>query len=425
MSKIKKLDKSRVQFELQLTDEDLKKYEDQACKKLSGEVKVDGFRKGKVPKEMLREKLGEEYIKAYTLDIALPRVYADFIVNNNINVIARPEIKETKNTPPTFEVTVAVYPEVTIGNYQKIKIKQKALKVSKKQVDDVIDNIQKRNAEYVEVDRAAKNKDKVEIDFEGFDKEGKAIERTASKNHPLIIGENMMIPGFEDNIVGMKKGEEKSFDITFPKDYHAKELQSAKVTFKIKLNKVEEVKLPEIDEAFIEKITGKKTKKDDFLKDVEKQILSEMEREDRVEREKELIDEVVKITKVDLPEAMIEQEVHHMMEELKRKIAMYNMTMDHYLQHHNLTEEKLKENYTKEANERVKAKLGFSKILDEEKIEASDKDIDKEIEHIKSHHQSNKEKKQVEQAYKKGSEMYEELRRRMQMNKLVEKMLAA
>lgn len=422
---IKKLPHSHVQFELVFDEAVMKKWKPQAIAKLSEEANIKGFRKGHIPENVLVEKFGAEYVQACTIDMALPGVYADFVKEHKIHVVAKPKVEEKGKNPPTFEVTVAVYPEVEVGKYEKIKVPQEKVKVSKDDIKKVMENIQQRSSEFKKVDRAAKEGDKVEIDFDGFDADGKPVPNTSSKKHPLLLGKTQFLADFEDHVVGMKAGEDKEFTMTFPKDYHAEAMRGKPITFKVKLHEVQEVVLPEIDEAFIEKATGKKQSKADFEKEVEAQIQAEKEREVHAKREQKLVEEVIKITKIDPPEEMVHDELHHLLDDQKRHVAQQGASWEAYLKHIKKTDEQLHEEMKPQALNRLTARLAFQVILDKEKIEVDEKDVKKEVEAIKAYYGQHPDAKKIDEMYKKGAQMYEELKRRLQMNKLVDKLLAA
>ena len=242
---IKKLPKSEVQLTISVPFETYKKWEKRALEELGKEIKVPGFRSGHVPEEVIREKVREEGVKEATVEIVLPQTYAKAVTENKLDVIARPKVEiksDIKKDGDDFVyiATVAVMPEVKVGDYKKIKVARKPVTVDPKSVEETVKLVMERFAEWKDVERKAQKGDRAEVDFEGFDEEGKAIQNTASKNHPVILGNGVMVPGFEDAIVGMGKGETKEFTVQFPKEYHAKFMQGKKVKFKLTLNRLEE-----------------------------------------------------------------------------------------------------------------------------------------------------------------------------------------
>jgi len=377
--KIKKLPKSEVEISITLDDKDLKADLASAAKAISKDVKIAGFRPGKIPYDVLVKEVGEDAIRAHAIDMAMPRILTETIQKEKLVVIARPHVNIMSKNPVKFVAIAPVYPEIKVDGYDKVGIKAKEVKVTEKEINETIKNIQKQFTEWNEVDRAAKKGDKAELDFEGFDKDGVSLEGTQSKNHPLVLGENMMIPGFEDEIIGLKKGDKKEFDITFPKDYHKKSFQNKKVKFKVTVQKIQEAKVPELNEAFIEKISGKKQKEAEFKETVEKDLENYKEGEEKKRQENELLEKFLGITKVEFSDILTNEEVDHMIHEMKHDMQHRGLTFENYLTHIKKTEEDLREELKKEALKRITLRFGINEIMEKEKIEAKDAEIDEEI----------------------------------------------
>ncbi|OGJ54226.1 trigger factor, partial [Candidatus Peregrinibacteria bacterium RIFOXYC2_FULL_33_13] len=312
---ITNLPKSQVQISITLDADDFEKYYQRALHKLSQEINIKGFRKGKVPLEIVKEHVGADYVRNLAIDEALSPTYAQAVKENNIKVVSHPEIKIISQEPLVYEAIVAVLPEVELSDLDKIKIEKKEVKVTDKDVEDVIENILKRNAKFNDVERETKKGDRVEVSFEGFDEEGKEIAEIKSKRHPIIIGDNMMIPGFEEELIDLKKDQEKEFDIIFPKDYHEKKFVDKKIKFRVKVLRIEERILPELDEAFIENISGKKQSLDEWKKLLSGDLMKYREQEAEEERKNEFIEELVKRSKMEIPDQMIAEEKDFILEE--------------------------------------------------------------------------------------------------------------
>jgi trigger factor len=309
---VKKLPKSEVQLTITVPYNDYIKWEKKALEEISKEIKVPGFRSGNIPEEIVRKNVSPEAIKGATLDFVFPQTYAEAVKSNDIQVIAQPKVDiksdiKKEGDDFVYVATVAVMPEVTVGNYSKIKVAKKEAKVEQKSIDDTINMIMDRYAEWKDVERKAQKGDRVEITFEGFDMEEKAIPNTGSKNHPVVIGSNTMVPGFEDGVIGMSKGENKEYPVTFPEKYHSASLQGKVVMFKVTLNRIEQKLEQKLDDAMVEKITGKKQSVDELKKLVEEDLKAEMEHRNREEHDNAVVSEIIKITKVEIPEAMVEQ----------------------------------------------------------------------------------------------------------------------
>ncbi|MFO0780830.1 MAG: trigger factor [Candidatus Gracilibacteria bacterium] len=214
---VEKLPKSEVKLTIEVPAERLEKYMEKAAEQISMHFKIPGFRPGHVPLDVLKQHVNEEGIEAHMLDIALPETYTEAVMKEKLQVVSRPKVEIKTKSPLVYEAVVAVFPEVSVSGYEKISVKKETPKVEAKDVDEVLAGIQKRHTTYKDVEREAKKGDRVEVDFDGFDDGGAPLDNTSSKNHPLVIGDNSLIPGFEDELVGMKKEEKKSFQITFQK----------------------------------------------------------------------------------------------------------------------------------------------------------------------------------------------------------------
>lgn len=421
---IKKLPKSEVQLTITIPYNIYQKWEKRALADLGKRVKVDGFRSGNVPEEIVRKNVSEEVIKGSTLDYLLQETYAEAVKKNEIQVIARPKVDiksdiKKEGDDFVYEATVAIMPEVKIGDHKKIKITREEAKVDPKKTEETLQLIMDRFAEWHDVDRKAKKDDRAELEFEGFDEEGKAIPNTASKNHPVILGAGAMVPGFEDAVIGMAVGEKKEFDVTFPKDYHTKAMQGKKVKFKISVTHLEEKKEQKLDDSMVEKITGEKQSVAEFTKRVEEDLKVEVERKNKQEFENKVVTEIIKITKVEVPDALIDQEIEGMLEEQKMRVQQQGMEWDKYLEHIKKTEEDFKKEMRNAAEERIKARLGVHHVIKEAKIEVSDQEVkDKMEELIKKYPED--QQKMAREKFEKDEKAASYLRNEISADKLFE-----
>ncbi len=420
---IKDLPNSRKQLTITaISEEALKDAENKALDEFSKQMKVKGFREGKVPKDVVRERVGEEFLKAQSLQNAIPVVANGIVAEEKLEVIGQPTIDIKSVEPLEIVVEFDVYPKVSVGNYSKIKVKVKKTEATDKEVNEVVETFQKRMAEFEEVDRAAKMEDRAEIDFHGTDKDGKDIEGASSTNYPIVLGSNMLIPGFEEEIVGMKKGEEKSFDINFPKDYHSEALKGAKVTFKIKLHKVEEVKLPELNEETIEKASGTKQSVDEWKKSLKEQIQKEHDQEVKKQVEEQYFTELVKVVKMDIPVSMIDSEKQSILKDLKRQILQQGLSYEKYLETLGKDEQGLLDSYDEQAQSRIKLQFGLKEIRDMEKIETSDADVEAHIQKLVEPYPE-EQRKAIAEQYKTGSEAFAMMKHQLGIQKTLEKIL--
>ena len=379
---VKKLPKAEVEITVTFSEDEFKRDMEEAAKVLSKEVKIDGFRAGKIPYEVLVEHVGKDMVLNHALDTAIPRILTDIIKKEKLRVISRPRVDILSKDPVNLKVVAPVYPDIKVDGYEKVKVTPKEIEVKEKDIDEALKNVQKQFINWKQVLRGVKEGDKVEIDFEGKDEGGASLEGTQSKNHPLIIGEKMMVPGFEDALISMKTGEEKDFPLTFPKDYHKKNFQNKKVNFHVKINKVEEPELPKIDEAFIEKISGKKTPIDEFRKNVKADLKEYKQSEEKKNAEQQLLEKFLKVTKTDFSELLVNEEVEYMIQQMKQDMQAKGLSFDQYLQYTKKTEEEIREEMKKEAIKRLTLRFGLNEIMEKENIEISDKEVDKKIKQI-------------------------------------------
>ena len=421
---IKNLKNSQVELTITVPYADYKKAEEKAIVNLSKEVKADGFRSGHVPEDVVKEKAGVEGLVNATLDVILPETYGKAIQENDVQVIARPNVElktpvQKEGDDLVYVATVSVMPEVKIGDWKKIKVAKIEGKVSAKEVDETIKMIEDRFTEWKDVDRKAKDGDRVEATFEGFDEEGKPLPNTASKNHPVILGSKSMIPGFEEAILGMSKDEEKEFDVSFPKEYHSKEMQGKKVKFKLSVGRVEEKEAKKLDESMIEKATGKKQSIEEFKKKVEEDLLKEVQGRSKQEHDNKVVQEIIKITKVDLPTELITEEIEYMKQDQKAHIAKQGLQWDQYLKHMKKTEADFDKDHEKPANERLLARLGVQKVLKESEIKIEGKDVETYIKTLADGYPEDQ-RKEVLEHYKEGSQGYANLKNNLAADKLIE-----
>jgi len=380
--KVKKLPKAEVEIVVELTEAEFKPHLDKSAEELSKQVKIDGFREGNVPFDVLSKHVGKEMIINNAMDIAIPTVLTEVVKKEKIEIIARPKVEVLSTEPIKIKAVAPVFPEIKVDGYEKVKVKAKDVKVEQKDVDGAIDRVTKQFVEWKEVLREIEKGDKAEIDFEGFDEGGASLEGTQSKNHPLIIGENMMVPGFEDNLIGMKTGEEKDFELKFPKDYHKENFQDKKVKFHVKVVKVEKPEYPEVNEEFIEKITGQKKKVEDFKKDVERDLTEFKKGEERKKLENELLEKFLDVTKTEFSDILIDEEVDHMVREMKHDMQHRGLKFEDYLAHLKKTEDEMREEMKKEATKRITLRFGLHEIMNKEKVEVPEDKVAEQMKQV-------------------------------------------
>lgn len=375
--KVENLEKNQVKLTITVDADKQQEFEKRTAEALSKQVKVKGFRPGHAPVEAIKSQVGKDHFEGYLLETNLPFIYADAVKEKGIEPVSRPSVDIKSIDPITIEATVAVKPEITLKDLDKIKIKAPKIEVKKKEIDETLGHITKQHTEFKEVDRKAKKGDKVEIDFEGRDKNDQEIPGAKSENHPIVLGDGLFIPGFEDNLIGLKKDDEHEFEVTFPKDYHEKSLQNAPVKFKVKVKKIEEAHTPVIDDAFAAKLLGDgKTKKDleDTIKgDLEHQKIHQEE----AKQEEELFTTLLKAAKFEVSDILIDEELELLIQDIQRDALYKGQSYEQFKSALEAKEGKtVEEFYRPKAEERVKLKFIIEQVIKDLKIEASDKEIE-------------------------------------------------
>ena len=368
---------------------------DKAFQKANSKAKIDGFRQGHAPKEVFLKKYGVESLYMDACDVVIEKAYKKMLDDNkDIELVAQPDvnIKSVDEKHVEFIFTLTLRPEVKLGKYKGLNVKKESTKVTKKEVDDTIDQMRKRYAENVEKENGAlENGDIAVIDFEGF-KDGVAFAGGKGENYNLTIGSNTFIPGFEEQLIGMKKGEEREIEVTFPEDYHSEDLKGAKATFKVKLNTIKEIVIPEINEDFFADLGMDDIKtEEDLRKQVEETIKVRKEQDVENKYIDDLLAAAAKETKVDIPETMIHDEAHRMVHQYEDQLRMQGLTLEQFFQYTNSNEEALMDQMHDDAKNRVLYRLMLEEIAKVEKINITDKDAKKEASDLAKKYQMKEE----------------------------------
>jgi trigger factor len=348
-------------------------------------VKIAGFREGKAPLELIEKNIDQAALQSEFLEEAINQLYVQAVQSEKIRPVTNPDVSITKFVPFTtleFEVKIGVIGEIQIPDYKKVKKTKPEVKVTADDVKEVIKNLQTRAAEKKDVDRAAKLGDQVYIDFKGTDAKGEPVSGADGSDYPLVLGSNSFIPGFEENVVGMKAGDEKSFELTFPKDYHAKELAGAKVTFAVTATKVQEVVEPKLDDAFATSIGPFKTV-DELKKDIKKQL--EVERETEINRlfENELIGELADKTKVSIPKAIVDEQIDKIEDQERQNLVYRGQTWEEHLSEEGLTAEQHHEQKRPEAERGIRASLMLAEIAEAEGLDVTPEELEIRLQLLK------------------------------------------
>lgn len=363
---------------------------DKAFVKANAKAKIDGFRPGKAPKEVFLKKYGKEALYMDAADVVLDGAYRKvFEDNKDLEIVAQPEIGlksiDEKGVEFTFKLTLK--PEVKLGKYKGLNVKKDSVKVTKEEVEHEIEHLRSHYAENVVKEGKVENGDIAIIDFEGF-KDGKAFDGGKGENYSLTIGSNTFIPGFEDQIIGMAKGEEKDINVTFPEDYHSEDLKGQPVVFKVKVNEIKEVKIPELDKDFFEDLGMEGI---DSKESLEAQVKENIKARRDAEAENKYIDELLeaaaKNVEVDIPDVMISEEQDRILKQYEENLKMQGLTLEQFYQFTNSDEAALREQMKDEATKRVTYRLMLEAIAKAEKIEITDEKANEEAETLAKRYQ--------------------------------------
>ncbi len=347
------------------------------------QINVPGFRKGKVPRPIFEQRFGVEALYQDAVDILLPEAYGEAIEETEINPVAQPEVNVTqieKGKDFIFEATVTVEPEVKLGDYKGLEIEKQETDLSDEELQESIDHSLSHLAEMVvKEDGAVENGDTVNIDFSGS-VDGEEFDGGQAEGYDLEIGSGSFIPGFEEQIEGMKTGDEKDVVVTFPEEYHAEELAGKEATFKTKVNEIKFKDVPELNDEIANELDSDAENVDEYKENLRKRLSEQKATEAENTEKEEAINKATENASIDIPEAMINTELDRMIQEFGQRIQQQGLDLQTYYQISGQNEEQLRDQMKDDAEQRVKTNLTLTAIADEENIEVSDEDIDKELE---------------------------------------------
>jgi trigger factor len=384
---VEKEQKTSTQSHLTITAtaEDLEPIKRHVLTHFRKSVRVPGFRAGRAPLSLIEKNVDHRALSDEFLEHAVNDIYRKAVEQEKLRPIAAPRVELKKFVPYTnleFQAEVETIGEIKLANYKTIKLPKKPVTVTTKEVNDILANLQKRMAERLEVNREAKLKDEVIIDFDGTGEDGKPINGASGKDYPLVLGSKSFIPGFEEKIVGIKKDQEKEFDITFPEDYGVVALQGKKVNFKVSVKKIQELIEPKLDDEFAKSAGPFKTLAE-LKADIKTQLKAEKQKEADQKYENELIQKIVEKSSIDIPEVLVDEQVERLEEEEKRNIVYRGQTWQEHLDAEGVTEAEHKERQKPDAQLRVKAGLILSEIADKEQITVEPDELEIRIQMLK------------------------------------------
>jgi len=415
---IKRLKGGRVECTVTFTEAEITPAEEKALHELSRDIELPGFRKGNVPMDQVREKIDPQKLFETTVHHILPPTFEKLIKDHDIKPIIHPRVEAVSRDPMTLKVVFIEKPEIALKGVNKIKIEKKTPEVDDKEFQKMIDFMLDKHKVTKEVDREAKEGDLITMNFHGTDEADKEIEGIRTEGHQVEIGTNVLIPGFEDNLKGLKKGGEKAFTLTFPEKYHAEQLQNKPVTFHITVVKIEEVSKPELTDEF-----AKKELQSESVEDFKTQMRTSMEQQEMVmetqRRERVLMDELTKCTKVELAPELIDEETRQMVGEFEQQLSQQGMNMEQWMQASGKKAEEVMADMKNQAQQRLTLRLGMQQLVEEKEIDITDEEMDQIVEGFLGQ-ATPEQRKEVESAYQKGAQAYEQLK----WQKKVEKALA-
>lgn len=397
---VKKTINSDIEVTLSMVakPEELDTIKETVLTKLAPSIKLPGFRGGKAPLALVEKNLDSNMLQNEFLDAALQQFYLNALDAEKLRPVGQPKVELTKFVPFTaleFAITVEVVGDIKLGDYKKLKAEKKKVSIGAKEVNEVVEALRTRAAEKKDVTRASKDGDQVWIDFAGVDAKGKPVAGADGKDYPLALGSNTFIPGFEENVVGLKSGDTKEFTVTFPKDYRVVGLQSKKVTFTVKVTKVQDVVLPKVDDAFAASVGPVKTV-DQLKDDIKRELTIEREREAQRDYEAGLVRSITEKSKVAIPESLVAEQTDRLIQETRQNLMYQGQTWEEYLASEGLDEDGYRKKLLPGAEERVKAGLVLSEIAEQESLEITPEEFEARILALKAQYQDEKMQAELE-----------------------------
>lgn len=378
---VEKLEHNMAKLTVEVAAEDVEKALQAAYLKQRKQINIPGFRKGKVPRQMIEKMYGPEVFYDEAANNMIPDAYAKAYDESELDIVSQPKIEVVqmeKGKPFIFTAEVATKPEVTLGDYKGLKVDKVSTRVTQKEVDEEIEKERERNARTIEVtDRAVQDKDEVTLDFEGF-VDGVAFEGGKGEDYPLTIGSGSFIPGCEEQLIGAEIDKEVEVNVTFPKEYHSEELAGKDATFKCTVHTIKAKELPELDDEFASEVSECETM-DAYRAEVKKNIKERKERTGKEKKENQAVDQAIENAQMDIPEAMIEFQVRQMADDFARRIQQQGLTVEQYFQFTGMTAEKMMEEMRPQAEKSIKTRLVLEAIVKAENIEVSDERVEEEL----------------------------------------------
>lgn len=378
---VEKLENNMAKLTIEVEATELEKAIQAAYQKNKGKISVPGFRKGKVPRQLIEKMYGKEVFYEDAANALIPDAYEKALEDCEETIVSTPKIEVTQieaGKPFIFTAEVALKPEVKLGKYKGVKVEKADIDVTDDEINEQIEKERENNARMIEVEgRAIENGDVATIDFEGF-VDGVAFEGGKGENYPLTIGSGSFIPGFEDQLIGRNKDEEVEVKVTFPEDYHAEDLKGKEALFKVSVKEVKVKELPALDDEFASEVSEFDTLAE-YKEDVKKKLAEKKEKEARNAKEEAVLDAIIADAAMDIPDAMLETQQRQIVDEFAQRLQMQGLSLEQYFQFTGLNAEKLLEQVKPQADRRIKSRLVLEAIVAAENIAASEEEYEKEL----------------------------------------------
>ena len=378
---VEKLEKNMAKLTVEVSADDLEKALQSAYNRQKSKISIPGFRKGKVPRQMVEKMYGAEIFYDDAANALLPKAYSEAYDECGLDIVSQPKIdivQIEKGKPFIFTAEVATKPEVTLGEYKGLKVDKVSNRVTQKEIDAKLQEEAEKNARTITVeDRPVQDGDEVILDFEGF-VDGEAFEGGKGENYPLTIGSGSFIPGFEEQLIGVESGKETEVNVTFPEDYHAEDLKGKAAVFKCTIHEIKAKELPEIDDEFAAEVSEFDTL-DEYKADIKAKIKEQKEKEGKSKQEDQAVEQAIANASMEIPDAMIDTQARQMLDDFSQRMAQQGLTIEQYYQFTGTTPEKMMEDLKPQAVKRIQTRLVLEAVAKAENIEISDEKLDEEI----------------------------------------------
>ena len=378
---VEKLEKNMAKLTIEASAEDFEKAIQKVYLKARGKINIPGFRKGKAPRKLIEKMYGTGVFYEDAANDLIPTAYAEALKDCDLEIVSRPEINVTQiesGKPFIFTAEVAVKPEVTLGEYKGVEVEKSDVEVTDEDINKEVDKERENNSRTIDVDdRAVESGDIIKLDFDGS-VDGVPFAGGKAENYTLTIGSGSFIPGFEDQLIGTKIGEDKDVTVTFPEDYHEKSLAGKEAVFKCKVNAITVKELPDADDEFASEVSEFETLAE-YKEDIKKKLTEKKEKEARAKKEAQAVEKAVENATMEIPDAMIDTQVQSMMEDFARRMQSQGLSLEQYFQFTGMDAKKMHDQMKPEALKRIQNSLVLEAVAKAENIEISDEKVDEEI----------------------------------------------